>query len=151
MPPLSLFTRAATFVLLFSTGCSVFKPSTQTVDVQVPTPAHAEVWINNKLVGEAPVHVSVRRDHTVFVLVKKEGFQPATHSIGFHPNATGILDAIGAYLFFVPFVGIVAPGHVSLDETSITLQLMPATNAPVHRKLPETPVVPESKTNKPVR
>ena len=137
-------------VLLLTTGCSVFKPSHQTIAVQVSNPAHAEVWVNNKFVGEAPVQTSVRRDHTVLVLVKKDGFQPATHSIGFHPNATGILDAIGAYIFFVPFVGIVAPGHVSLNETSITMQLLPMTNSPGDLKPQGTSEVKPSTTNEPI-
>ena len=142
--------RSLPWVLLLTAGCSVFKPSHQTVAVQVTNPPHAEVWVNNKFVGESPVHTSVRRDHTVLILVKKDGFQPATHSIGFHPNATGILDAIGAYLFFVPFVGIVAPGHVSLDETSVTMQLLPVTNAPINLKPPAVTEVKSSGTNEPV-
>jgi len=142
--------RFLPLLLFLTAGCSVFKPSHQTVAVQVTNPPHAEVWVNNKFVGEAPVQTSVRRDHTVFVLVKQEGFQPATHSIGFHPNATGILDAIGAYLFFVPFVGIVAPGHVSLDETSITMQLVPTTNAPVDLKSQAGTKVNPPTTNEPV-
>jgi hypothetical protein len=142
--------RFSTAVLLsVATGCSAFKPSHQTLTVEVTDPPHAGVWMNTKYVGDAPVHVSVIRDHNVDVLVKKEGFQSATHTVHYHVNATGVLDIIGAWLVIFPFIGVIAPGHDSLDETTVVMHLAPdsGTNAAV--RVETIHGAEQSKTNEP--
>src|SRR5215475_7377675 len=42
-----------TALLSIATGCSAFKPSHQTLTVEVTDPPHAGVWMNTKYVGEA--------------------------------------------------------------------------------------------------
>ncbi len=138
-------------LLSLAVGCSAFKPSHQTLTVEVTDPPHAGVWMNTKYVGEAPVHVSVIRDHNVDVVVKKDGFQPATRTVKYHVNATGVLDIMGAWLFLVPFIGVIAPGHDSLDDTLVVVQLVPVsgTNAVERREMGNG--VEQSKTNAPTR
>ena len=129
-------TAAVMSVLLsFSLGCSVFRSSHQALTVMVPDQEHAGVWINDAYAGEAPVTQNVKRNRTVFVTVKKAGYQPLQQAVKYHLNSTGILDAIGTYLILLPVVGVASPGSHSLDETALVLHLTPekpmdATNAP---------------------
>jgi hypothetical protein len=71
----------------------------------------------------------VLRNKEVDVTVEKEGFHTENRTVRYHLNATGYLDIFGAWLFLVPFIGIVTPGHDSLDETMITMHLSPETEA----------------------
>ena len=116
----------------------MFKSSHQTLSVVVPDQQHAKVWINDNYEGEAPVQASVLRNRTVFVTVKKEGFQTLQQTVQSDFNTTGILDAIGTYIFLLPVIGVASPGSHSLEETTLVLHLAPegnqtsfSTNAPV--------------------
>jgi hypothetical protein len=132
-----LSTFCVTGLLTLALGCSTFRSSHQTLTVQVTDPPQSKVWVNRVYEGEAPVQVSVLRNKSVDVMVKKEGFQTVNRTVNYHLNTTGVLDIIGAWVLIVPFIGIMAPGHDSLDETSITLQLTPGTDAVVETSEPQ--------------
>jgi hypothetical protein len=112
-------------LLPFAAGCSAFRDSHQTLTVQTDPP-HANVWVNRVSKGEAPVQVSVLRNKEVDVRVEKDGFQTANQTVRYHLNTTGCLDIAGACFFILPVIGMMTPGHDSLDETTITLHLSPA-------------------------
>ena len=117
--------------LSFTLGCSVFRPSHQTLTVTTDPPS-AQVWINGNYEGEAPVSKSVERNKLVAISIKKDGFEPLHRAVQYHMNTTGVLDSIGTYLFLLPLIGVVSPGSRSLDETEVEVRLAPATatNAP---------------------
>lgn len=121
-----LATFSVTVGLTLVTGCSAFRDSHQTLTIQTDPP-HAKVWVNRDCKGEAPVQVSVPRNKYVDVTAEQEGFQTANRTVRYHLNATGCLDIIGAWIFILPVIGIMTPGHDSLDETTITVHLSPAT------------------------
>jgi len=127
MKPLTTFNVILLLVLV--TGCSAFRSSQQTLTVQVTDPPHAKIWVNRVCAGEAPVQVSVLRNRYVDVTAEKDGFHAETRTIRYHLNATGYLDIAGAWLFIIPVIGIMTPGHDSLDETTITMRLSPETEA----------------------
>jgi hypothetical protein len=128
-------TGSVAVVLSVTTGCSVFVPSHQMMCIQSLEP-HAKVWVNGAYQGEAPIQTNVMRNHSVVVVVKKEGYETLNKLVQYHLNTTGILDTIGTYLLLLPLIGIVSPGAHSLDETTLFFQLAPedksaaSTNAP---------------------
>lgn len=126
-----------TALLTLATGCSSFRSSHQTLTVQVTDPPHATVWVNRVREGEAPVQVSVLRNKYVDVMVEKEGYQSETRTVRYHLNTTGYLDIVGAWLFILPVIGIISPGHDSLDETTITMHLSPAAEGATKAAAPQ--------------
>jgi hypothetical protein len=119
-------------LLSLTTGCSLLMPSYQILTVQVTEPPHTGVWVNNKYEGEAPVQVSLLRNHSADVVAKKEGFQTSEKLVGCHINVWGGLDIAGTWLFLLPLVGVISPGSHSLDDTTLVMHLAPE----------ETPVSP---------
>jgi hypothetical protein len=126
-------------LLSLTMGCSCFVPSHQTVSVSVIEPPHARVWINGTYQGEAPVQVSLIRNRTFGVIVRKEGFQTSTQTVEYHLNTTGILDVVGTCIFLVPVIGIMTAGSHSLDETTLVLNLAPEDNRASSTNTPTPP------------
>jgi len=136
-----------TVLLTLAMGCSAFRSSHQTLTVQVTDPPHAKVWVNRVCEGEAPVQVSVLRNKDVDVAVEKEGFHTENRTVRYHLNTTGYLDIFGAWLLIVPVIGIMTPGHDSLDETTITMHLSPETEAEAAAKAAAKAAAPEPASN----
>ncbi|MFO1475085.1 MAG: PEGA domain-containing protein [Verrucomicrobiota bacterium] len=111
-------------------GCSLFVPGHQTVKVTVPEPPHCRVYINGDYRGEAPVTAVVRRNRDMTVMVRKDGYEPATRVVPDTLSTTGILDLIGAVLFLVPALGFIGPGAFSLSDTDIVISLEPVAAQP---------------------
>jgi hypothetical protein len=118
-------TFGVSILLSLTTGCSCFVPSHQTISVSVIEPPHAKILINGVYEGESAVQVSVIRNHTVGVIVKKEGFQTESKIVSYHLNTTGILDVVGTCLFLIPVIGLMTSGSHSLDDTTLVMQLAP--------------------------
>lgn len=121
----SITTICIFMLLSLLTGCSLFMPSHQTVCIQ-SVQTHAKVWVNGNYVGEAPVQTSVRRNETLMVIVKKDGFETSSRVVNHHLSTAGTLDMIGTCIFLIPCVGFCTSGAFSLDETSFIIQLAPA-------------------------
>lgn len=112
--------------ILFSTihsGCSFFVPSHDVVSV-ITSEEDAQIFINGNLVGRGTAQASVKKNRSVSIMAKKEGFYPATRVIGTMISPTGALDIIGGILILVPFAGLMAPGAWKLEENNISLVLM---------------------------
>jgi hypothetical protein len=112
-------------VASFATGCSLFVPSHQTVNINVTTPQHAKVWINGAYEGETPIQKSVLRNRDLTIMVKKEGYQTTIKSVDHRLSPTGVLDVIGTGVFLAPALGFISPGAFCLDESSFVFQLAP--------------------------
>jgi hypothetical protein len=65
----------------------------------------------------------VKRNRDVSIQCYKEGYAPYQRTIGNHFNTTGVLDAVGTWLFLLPGIGLFTPGAWSLDETDVTISL----------------------------
>jgi PEGA domain-containing protein len=131
---------AISLLLCIATGCSLFKSSTQVIKVDTDPP-HAQIWINRSYVGEAPIEQKVRRNISVDVTVKMDGYETVQRVVGHHLNFTGVLDVIGAWLIILPLFGALAAGANSLDEQEVFIRLGPhsiaaaaSTNAPADTK-----------------
>jgi len=115
-------------MLALTLGCSVFRSSHQTISISVTDPPDAGVWVNGNYEGEAPVNVSVMRNTMCIVEVKKKGFIPMRKAIQTDINVTGVLDAVGTYIFLLPVIGVASAGSQSLKETDLVLRLAPDDN-----------------------
>ena len=103
-------------------GCSVFAGSRQTFSVTTSEP-DAQIFINGDMVGVGTARTSVRRDQTVSVMAKKEGYYPASRDIGTSLGTLGILDIIGGCIWLLPFIGLASPGSHALDQNAVSLIL----------------------------
>lgn len=106
-----------------STGCSAFRSSMETINVTC-NPADSILIVNGQRYTH-PAQLTVKRSREVSIQCYKDGFIPYQRTIGYHFNATGALDAVGTLLFIVPCIGLFTPGIWSLDETDVTVSLVP--------------------------
>ena len=108
-----------------TSGCSFFVGSTQKFSVNSTEP-DSQIFINGSLIGNGSVQTMVRRDQSVSVMVKKDGYYPSSRDIGTKMSSTAILDIIGGCFFLIPFIGLAAPGAHDLDQDSVSIVLQKA-------------------------
>lgn len=106
--------------LLMLQGCSMFAGSTQRFSVNTSEP-DAQIFINGEFAGTGSVTREVKRDQTVSVMAKKDGYYPVTRDIGVQMSTTGVLDIIGGCIILLPFIGLAFPGSHSLNLDSVSL------------------------------
>jgi hypothetical protein len=112
-------------VLAFGTlqfGCSAFTGSRQNFSVTTAE-RDAQIYINGVFAGTGTAKVTVPRDQTVSVLVKKDGCYPATREVGTKMSSTGIADIIGGCIILIPFIGLLFPGSQQLDQDNVAIVL----------------------------
>ena len=116
-----MVSAAMAVTILFTTGCSAFRPYKETVSVTC-IPNDAILMVNGQRYN-SPAQVSADRNRDVSIQCNKEGYVPYQRTIGNHFNTTGVLDAIGTVFFLVPGIGLFFPGAWSLDETNVFITL----------------------------
>ncbi len=109
-------------IAMIQTGCSMVAPSKQKSRVSATEP-DAKVYINGEYVGSGNVQTRVNRNQSISIMVKKDGYYPATREIGTQMSMTGILDIIGGCIFILPFIGLAFPGARELDQSNISIIL----------------------------
>ena len=114
-------TVMAVFILAVTTGCSAFRPHSQTINVSC-SPEDAVLMINGQR-HTPPVQVEVQRNRDLCIQAHKKGYMPYQRTVGHHLNKTGALDAVGTLLYLVPCVGLLTPGAWSLDATNVGVAL----------------------------
>lgn len=111
-------------------ACAALTPSKQMISVTSNIP-DASILINGENVGMGAVKTHVKRDKTVNIMALKDGYHPAYRTIDKHNNIGAILDAavcgFGLIVFAIPWCisAFAAPGAWSLDETNISVFLIP--------------------------
>jgi hypothetical protein len=55
---------------------------------------------------------------------QKPGYITSTKKVRTHITTTGVLDAIGGFLFLVPAIGLISPGAWELDQKEIEMTLV---------------------------
>jgi hypothetical protein len=105
--------------LLGQTACSLLSPSTQNIVIQ-PMPGDAELYVDGAPVGRGTqsVRMSKKQSHTV---IAKCGRSSGVASVDRSISITGILDVVGGILFYVPFIGVLAPGFWTLDPPTVAI------------------------------
>ncbi len=112
-------------LILSTTGCSAFRSSTQTLTVTTDQPG-TEIYINGTLAGKGTASMPVKRNRTVSLMAKKDGYVTVQRSIGKSLNTTGILDIIGGVLILLPLFGLLASGAYSIDEDNVNIMMVKA-------------------------
>jgi hypothetical protein len=102
------------------TGCSAFRPHSQTVNVNC-TP-NGKLMVNGSFY-KSPSQIEVPRNRDLTVQCHKKGYYPAQRTIGNHLNMTGALDGAGTLILLWPGIGLLTPGAWSLDQTDVQVQL----------------------------
>jgi hypothetical protein len=128
--------RVSTMISLFSfvvIGCSVFRSGTQTVNVTCSEP-DAKLYLNGQD-NKTPFQGEMPRNKPIIIECQKEGYQYASRFVNYKLNTTGVLDTIGGYLIFLPYIGVFTAGAYSLDETNIDVSMFPEPS-PASRPLP---------------
>lgn len=111
------FTPALATLVTLCGGCSVFKPTRQSVLI-TPSDPNALVYVDGVQVGSGTTGVDLQRNKSHSV-VAKVGERSGSAGIGTKISATGILDIAGGFIWLVPFAGIAAPGFYDLDTTTV--------------------------------
>jgi hypothetical protein len=109
-------------ISIIQSGCSMVVPGKQRFSVTASEP-DAKIYVNGEYIGQGNVQTRVRRNNDVSVLVKKEGFIPASRSIGTDFSITGILDIIGGCIILIPWLGLFFPGCRQLEQTNVAVVL----------------------------
>lgn len=124
MPP--TMKRSLSVLLCLSvvlSGCSAFRSSTEVLTVTTDQP-DTQIFINGTMAGQGTAQMPVKRNQTVSVMAKKDGYITVQRSIGKSLNTTGVLDIVGGVLILLPLFGLLAPGAYSLDETNINIMMI---------------------------
>lgn len=109
-------------IAALQSGCSMVVPGKQRFTVTASEP-DAKIYVNGEYVGQGNIQTRVKRNNDVAVLVKKEGYIPATRNIGTDFSITGILDIVFGYVLLVPLIGLFFPGCRQLEQTNIAVTL----------------------------
>jgi len=115
---------AAAILSLSLTGCSCFVGSKEMVTVTTNVP-DAAIYLNGSRVGRGSANFYARKNKSVQIIATADGYDEARHYIDHHLSATGILDIVGFFIFFIPGVGLFTPGAMELDENNVALDLEP--------------------------
>lgn len=107
-------------IAILQSGCSSFAGSRQPFSVTA-SEQDAKIYINGDLVGTGNVKTTVPKDKSVSVMVKKEGYYPATREVGTKMSFIGILDIIGGCIFLIPLIGLAFPGSHELDQSNVSI------------------------------
>lgn len=118
--------RQVTVVLVtvsFS-GCSIFAPSMQTIQVS-SSPDGATVVAGGKPVGETPIQFEAHRGKDLLIEVKKPGYQSQFRTTTRTLSSIGTVDVIGAYFILLPLLGLLSSGAWKHDPETYGFVLEP--------------------------
>lgn len=114
----------AVLCLLQALGCSFLSRPTQHVSVMATEPG-AKLYVDGRFVGTGTASVRLRKSQGHAFLARIDDRSGTAH-IGKTVSTTGILDLIGGMIFFIPLLGIAAPGFWELDRHHVIVTLPPA-------------------------
>ena len=109
-------------IAILQSGCSSFVGSREPFSV-TSSEQDAKIYINGDFAGTGSVKTTVRRDQSVSVMVKKEGYYPATREVGNTMSSVGILDLVAGCCILIPLIGLMFPGSRALDQNNLSLVL----------------------------
>ena len=102
-------------VLFMAVGCSAMKSNKYT-DVNVRCEPDAAIASVNGEHKSSPATFSVVTNKDIEVACQKPGYITSSKTVRTHIATTGVLDAIGGFLFLVPAIGLISPGAWDLDQ-----------------------------------
>lgn len=109
--------------VMSTTGCSMMNSGQQRITV-ISDPQGAMVQVNGSMVGRTPVTAEINRKETAVVMVRKDGYYPATRTTNRRLSMTGVLDILGGLMFLVPFIGLASDGAWEQDPAVMSFMLV---------------------------
>ncbi len=115
--------NAITFMILaaFFTGCSFFAKKEQLLTVNT-NPADCQVIINGQTYT-APVQMMIPTTSNFTITALKSGYSSKTETLGYTLSKTGILDAVGLWLFLLPGLGLLSDGAFTVSNSHVFIDL----------------------------
>jgi len=112
------------FVTVSFSGCSIFAPSMQTIQVS-SSPDGATVVAGGKPVGETPIQFDAHRGKDLLIEIKKPGYQSQFRTTSRTLSSIGTVDVIGAYFILLPLLGLLSSGAWKHDPETYGFVLEP--------------------------
>ncbi|MCX5695041.1 MAG: hypothetical protein NTW18_00035 [Candidatus Omnitrophica bacterium] len=109
-------------IVITQSGCSMFVPHTQKVSVIASEP-DAKIYINGDLIGTGRAETKVLRNKDASVMVKCDGYYPATRMLSTTMSGIGVVDIVFGWIWLVPWLGLLFPGSREIDTPNITVVL----------------------------
>jgi hypothetical protein len=109
-------------IATFQSGCSLLAPGRTNLTV-VATEPNAQIYINGQFAGQGTGTMQVPTNQSATVMAKKDGFFPATQTVGTRMSTTGVLDIIGGCIFLIPFFGLLSAGSSKLETNIVNLNM----------------------------
>lgn len=101
-------------------SCSLFAKGTQPVTI-ISSDPEAEIRADGNYLGKGQVTVTLDKANSHSIVATK-GNKLACATIDYNLSTTGILDAIGTFVFLVPALGFLSSGAWKLDTTHVYLK-----------------------------
>ena len=111
-------------VAMSFSGCSIFAPSMQTLQVS-SSPDGATVLAGGKPVGQTPVQFEVHRGKDLQIEVQKPGYKNQFRTTSRTLSSIGTVDVIGGFIILLPLLGLVSSGAWKHDPESYGFVLEP--------------------------
>lgn len=117
----SLFKQGvAALVLVAFAGCAtIFTGSSDNVGI-MSEPQGGKVYINGNFMGNTPATLNLKRDKDYNIMVKKDGYEPASATLTRSFNAVAILNLAGLLCWVVD---IVTGAMWKFDRDAVTVTL----------------------------
>ena len=113
--------------LLFLNACSFFASSRQSITIMSNIP-DSEIYVNAQKVGVGVTQTLVKREAGTQIMAKKEGYHSAYYTLDRELRTIGYIDIIGGCFWWIPFIGLLAPGAYAVYPKNIVLELVPIQN-----------------------
>lgn len=113
----------AVLAVFLVSGCSTLKTDHYT-DVSVSCKPDESIASVNGEHKNSPATFSVVTNKDLDISCQKPGYITSTKKVRTHITTTGVLDAIGGFLFLVPAIGLISPGAWELDQKEIEMTLV---------------------------
>ena len=110
-------------ILSIATGCSTLKADHYTNVSVVCKPEESIASVNGEH-KNSPATFSVVTNKDIDVSCQKPGYIASSKKVRTHITTSGVLDAIGGFLFLVPAIGLISPGAWDLDQKEIEMTLV---------------------------
>jgi hypothetical protein len=120
--------RVLILCVVFVSGCSLFQPPTQEINVYC-TQQDGVVFVNGNPHDCPVIQTKARRDKTLTISAQKPGFEGYEKTVKPHMNKFYYIDTLGALIWLVPVFGIMSPGAWDLDQTDFYVSFYPSAEA----------------------
>ena len=104
-------------------GCSTLKTERFAEVAVICNPEGAIASVND-VHKDSPATFKVVTNKDIDVSCQKSGYITSSEKVRTHITATGVLDAVGGFLFLVPAIGLISPGAWALDKESFEITLV---------------------------